>query len=446
VLETAVVTPVEKKSETADVSPTVKFSDSNYFKEGETVDYWRKYEGSSSENIVTALTQELASTREEFGRLEDVPYFAYHLFRSSFFTVQGFVGLVMATANGGTTPSASMKTPSAAVTTAGRLFLEALITYRQDYRNIQEGLYSAPFDMEPAHRQFNPLYSMQQSLRFFEEATATLTRKAVKAPTDVWMNDSNLYPDYYRHTFHYQTDGWFSEKSAKVYDTSTETLFVGRQDAMQRHTMVPFGRFMKDREQKSTKVLEIAAGTGRFHTFLRDSYPELETCCSDLSPFYLAEATRSMDYWRRYRGDDVADKGSTSFVQANAENLPFEDESFDAVLNVYLFHELPMGARRNVMKEVARVLKPGGIFVLTDSLQLGDTPWKDPVIGNFGDFAEPHYRGYITTDFGKMATELGLVPSEKEMASATKVLSFYKPEAPVVFASPTVTISTDDQL
>ena len=102
-----------------------------------------------------------------------------------------------------------------------------------------------PFDMEPTHRQFNPLYSMRQSLRFFEEATATLQRKAEKAATDVWMNDSNLYPNYYRHTFHYQTDGWFSEKSAKVYDTSTETLFVGRQDAMQRHTLVPFGRFMQ---------------------------------------------------------------------------------------------------------------------------------------------------------------------------------------------------------
>jgi ubiquinone/menaquinone biosynthesis C-methylase UbiE len=32
--------------------------------------------------------------------------------------------------------------------------------------------------------------------------------------------------------------------------------------------------------------------------------------------------------------------------------------------------------RRNVLKEVARVLKPGGMFVLTDSLQLGDTPSK----------------------------------------------------------------------
>lgn len=54
-----------------------------------------------------------------------------------------------------------------------------------------------------------------------------------------------MYPRYFRHTFHYQGDGWFSDESAKVYEASTETLFVGRQDAMQRHTLVPFSKFMQ---------------------------------------------------------------------------------------------------------------------------------------------------------------------------------------------------------
>jgi hypothetical protein len=49
-------------------------------------------------------------------------------------------------------------------------------------------------------------------------------------------------------------------------------------------------------------------------------------------------------------------------------------------------------------------------------------------MGNFGDFAEPHYRGYINTDFGKLASEFGLVPDTKELASSTKAMSFYKPK------------------
>jgi SAM-dependent methyltransferase len=100
------------------------------------------------------------------------------------------------------------------------------------------------------------------------------------------------------------------------------------------------------RDAAQTTVLEVAAGTGRFHTFLRDNFPALSTVCSDLSPFYLAEARDNMAYWEQFTGSAVAGRGDTSFVQANGEDMPFADESFDAVLNVYLFHEMPMPARR----------------------------------------------------------------------------------------------------
>jgi hypothetical protein len=38
------------------------------------------------------------------------------------------------------------------------------------------------------------------------------------------------------------------------------------------------------------------------------------------------------------------------------------------------------------------VLKPGGLMVLTDSVQLGDRPEWDNNLGAFGNFNEPHYR------------------------------------------------------
>ena len=70
-----------------------------------------------------------------------------------------------------------------------------------------------------------------------------------------------------------QTDGWLSEKSASIYEASTETLFLGRQDAMQRQCLVPLHNFMqgKGREGASTKMLEVACGTGRFATFVKVS-------------------------------------------------------------------------------------------------------------------------------------------------------------------------------
>lgn len=58
---------------------------------------------------------------------------------------------------------------------------------------------------------------------------------------------------------------------------------------------------------------------------------------------------------------------------------------------VYLFHELPAEARRAAAAEMARVLAPGGMLVLTDSVQLGDREAFDPTLGNFENFNEPYY-------------------------------------------------------
>lgn len=53
---------------------------------------------------------------------------------------------------------------------------------------------------------------------------------------------------------------------------------------------------------------------------------------------------------------------------------------------VYLFHELPLSVQRAAAAEMARVVKPGGIVILTDSVQVGDREAYDNSIGNFGDF------------------------------------------------------------
>jgi len=106
------------------------------------------------------------------------------------------------------------------------------------------------------------------------------------APTFHDDNDSSL-----------QTDGWFSEKSASVYETSTETLFLGRQDAMQRQSLVPLHSFMQARSSlghshgEHTSMLEVACGTGRFATFVKARFyvgsseapPQSQSCSQSLS-------------------------------------------------------------------------------------------------------------------------------------------------------------------
>lgn len=52
------------------------------------------------------------------------------------------------------------------------------------------------------------------------------------------------------------------------------------------------------------------------------------------------------------------------FVQGNAENIPFPNESFDVVLNVESCHAY--GSVPNFLKEVRRVLRTGGYFLCAD--------------------------------------------------------------------------------
>jgi ubiquinone/menaquinone biosynthesis C-methylase UbiE len=52
------------------------------------------------------------------------------------------------------------------------------------------------------------------------------------------------------------------------------------------------------------------------------------------------------------------------FVQGDSENLPFEEQSFDAVINIEAAHCYPRFPR--FLAEVARVLRPGGHFLYTD--------------------------------------------------------------------------------
>ena len=57
------------------------------------------------------------------------------------------------------------------------------------------------------------------------------------------------------------------------------------------------------------------------------------------------------------------EKGLT-FVPGDAEQIPFDDQSFDAVVNVESSH--CYASMENFLSEVTRVLRPGGHFLFAD--------------------------------------------------------------------------------
>ncbi|MBU2532406.1 MAG: class I SAM-dependent methyltransferase [Alphaproteobacteria bacterium] len=224
-------------------------------------------------------------------------------------------------------------------------------------------------------------------------------------------------PEYYAQDFHFQTGGHLTEESARIYDVQVETLFYGSADAMRRAAFRPIHDYMSGRDQRKASLLDVACGTGRFLRDVRRLYPRITLAGLDLSPAYLEEAERHLGDLRPVR-----------WLRANAEAMPVETASQDVVTSIFLFHELPPEARRAVIGEVARVLKPGGIFVMIDSLQYDDKPGWDGLLEAFPErFHEPYYRHYLIDDLPAAFERAGLTLTGSRLIFLSKLLAFVKP-------------------
>ena len=88
--------------------------------------------------------------------------------------------------------------------------------------------------------------------------------------------------------------------------------------------------------QRGKNPRGIACGTGRTLSMIRDMLPKASLYGVDLSPTYLRKANELLS---------VKPTVLPQLVRANAEELPFVDNYFEATVSVFLFHELPAEAR-----------------------------------------------------------------------------------------------------
>ena len=105
-------------------------------------------------------------------------------------------------------------------------------------------------------------------------------------------------------------------------------------------------------EENFGKILEIGAGVGITTEFIHKKFPQALIVSTDYDPGQVAAAKE------RFAGTGII------VEQADATQLAFENNSFDACFAILAFHHIenfPKG-----ISEIHRVLKPGGKFYVLD--------------------------------------------------------------------------------
>ena len=309
-------------------------------------------------------------------------------------------------------PKRRVNKPKHPVPPVRRLLADVAVLLSRDLANAERGHYPVPEDDDGT---LPKLFA--RSRAFFRDVPEVVRRRRRELGREVVEDTPGANrPDYYLQNFHFQSGGWMTEESARLYDTQVEVLFSGAANAMRRQALVPMAEELRGRDQRQIAYADIACGPGSFLAQARKAFPRLPALAIDLSEAYLREAKRHLG--RRPRLQPVV---------AKAEALPLADNSLGLATCIYLFHELPPEIRTQVAREIARVMRPGGLFIVVDSLQAGDEPDYDGLLEVFPElFHEPYFLSYLEEDIEKLFERFGFVSEGRTNAFLSKVLRLRK--------------------
>lgn len=134
-------------------------------------------------------------------------------------------------------------------------------------------------------------------------------------------------------------------KAAKIYETENAGVYE-----MCRKDYPPI--LEEIRKEKFESLLDAGCGTAPMLSLLTKEYPDKYYVGLDLTPEMIRKAKEKK-------------LPNTEFVVGDCENLPFEPESFDIVINSQSFHHYPNP--QNFFNSVNKVLKKGGCLILRDN-------------------------------------------------------------------------------
>lgn len=164
-------------------------------------------------------------------------------------------------------------------------------------------------------------------------------------------------------------------------------------------------------------VLDVAGGTGDVTFTMARAKRPAYIMCTDLVPEML-EVAKAHDV------EGAADGVPVSFQVADAQDLPFDTESFDVVTMAYGIRNMP--DRPQALREINRVLRPGGALVCLDFSTPPHPLWR-ALYGFYLEHMIPFWGGLITGDkegFIYLRDSIKAFPDQQRLAMLMEEAGF----------------------
>jgi ubiquinone/menaquinone biosynthesis C-methylase UbiE len=230
----------------------------------------------------------------------------------------------------------------------------------------------------------------KQSEALDQELEALITN----AGDELSLNPDIKMPDYFRWVdFHQQPGGvWRDDVDGLIYDYGRRTTNPNQSDPNKVYRLMwqhlPKGK-------NYTRVLDWGTGHGGGIIAWMQDHPESEGYGVDIA----APCLKLAHVRAREAGVQV------KFSQQDIAAMNYEDNSFDMVFHMFMLHEFPQQVTPDLLKEVRRILKPGGIFIGMEIALVPDVPaqhvmqFSDAWLNN-----EPYMAACVEADYAAMGS------------------------------------------
>jgi len=181
--------------------------------------------------------------------------------------------------------------------------------------------------------------------------------------------------------------------------------------------LAPSARTLLDRldgtfDGRRARLLDVGSGTGTLTVAALERWPEIRVDSVDASDA-MVEATRAAS------GRVPSARARFEATSAYADELPFPDGAFDAVVSSFVLQLVPN--RHRALREIRRVLRPGGRLAYVTWVR-DSRPWRpDEILDDVLDALGIGARD----DDGYVAPNAGDLPSAESAAAGLRRAGFH---------------------